>query len=87
MPLSDPAAANDGGGVEKESGRSPGHSGTKEQALIGGAVSGILEGVFEKVSLGQLEAMCDRSPQKRDCHAGTTWTVRKRSLEGVTYAG
>lgn len=31
--------------------------GTEEEALIGGAVSGILEGVFEKISLGQLEAM------------------------------
>ena len=31
--------------------------GTEEDALIGGAVSGILEGVFEKVSLGQLESM------------------------------
>ena len=31
--------------------------GTEEEALIGGAVPGILEGVFEKISLGQLEAM------------------------------
>ena len=31
--------------------------GTAEDALIGGAVSGILEGVFEKASLGQLKAM------------------------------
>ena len=31
--------------------------GSDEDALIGGAVSGILEGVFEKVSLSQLEAM------------------------------
>ena len=31
--------------------------GTVDDALIGGAVSGILEGVFEKISLGQLKAM------------------------------
>lgn len=31
--------------------------GTAEQALIGGAVSGILEGVFENFSLSQLESM------------------------------
>ena len=31
--------------------------GTEERALIGGAVSGIIEGALEKLSLGQLDAM------------------------------